>query len=86
MSCKKQEYKSGFTLERLEKLEAAIADGVRRVKYTDKEIEYQSLEDMLKARDLMRRKLGLKKRCGEKGVFGGVKSNPVHSKGLDDCE
>lgn len=41
----------------LDKLEAAIAAGVRRVKYSDKEVEYQSVDDMLKARDLIRRAL-----------------------------
>lgn len=86
MSCDKTTYESGFTFERLEALEAAIAEGVTRVKYTDKEIEYRSLDDMMKARDLMRRKLGLKKACGSPGLFGGRRLKAVHSKGLDGSE
>lgn len=70
-------------MERLEALEAAIADGVLKVKYTDKEIEYRSLDDMLKARDLIRKKLGLKKDCGGTGLFGGRRIIARHSKGLD---
>lgn len=86
MSCTKKEYETGFTIERLEALEAAIAEGVTRVKYTDKEIEYRSLDDMLKARDLIRGKLGLKKSCGSPGLFGGKRITAVHSKGLDNSE
>jgi len=86
MSCKKTTYETGFTLERLEALEAAIADGVTKVKYTDKEIEYRSLDDMLKARDLILKKLGLKKKCGGSGLFGGTRIVGVHSKGLDKNE
>ena len=43
----------------LEALEKAIAQGVRSVKYTDKEIEYRSLDDMLRLRDVIKRDLGL---------------------------
>ena len=74
-----------FTLARLEALEIAIASGERRVKYSDKEIEYRSMDEMIKARELMRRKLGLSKNCGEKGLFGGKRIIAKHSKGLDDC-
>lgn len=83
MSCKTKDFKSGFTLERLEALEAAIADGVLSVQYSDKNITYRSMKEMLQARDLMRRKLGLKGSCGEKGLFGGTRRNPRHSKGLN---
>ncbi len=48
-----------FTLQQLEALEAAIAQGVKRVKYADKEVEYPSLKDMLMLRDQMREELGL---------------------------
>lgn len=78
-------FESAFTVERLEALEAAIAEGVRRVKYSDKEIEYRSIDEMLKVRNLMREKLGLKPDCGEKGLFGGKRIKAKHSKGLDDC-
>jgi hypothetical protein len=46
-----------WTQTDLDKLEAAIATGARRVKYADKEVEYQSIDDMLKARDMIRRDL-----------------------------
>lgn len=85
MSCKKTEATTGFTQERLTALEAAIAEGVLSVKYSDKEIVYRSMDDMLKARDLIRQNLGLKNNCGEKGMFGGRRIKPKHSKGLDDC-
>lgn len=39
-------------------IEAAIASGELRVKYQDKEVEYRSLEELLKARDLIREALG----------------------------
>lgn len=78
-----QIFKSGFTLERLQALEEAIAKGEQRVKYSDKEIEYRSIEEMLKVRDLMRRNLGLKTVSRRhKGLFGGVRLKPTHSKGL----
>jgi hypothetical protein len=86
MSCKKTTYESGFTFERLESLEAAIAEGVLTVKYSDKLVTYRSMDEMLKARDLIRRKLGLKKSCGSKGLFGGSRIVAKHSKGLDGCE
>jgi hypothetical protein len=49
-----------FTTEQLNALEAAIATGSKRVKYADKEVEYQSLDDMLRLRDLMQSELGQK--------------------------
>lgn len=49
---------SSWTQADLDALEAAIAKGVRRVKYSDKEIWYHSLDEMLKLRDTMRKCLG----------------------------
>lgn len=43
----------------LDALEKALAQGVKSVKYTDKEIEYRSLNEMLRLRDVMRQSLGL---------------------------
>lgn len=77
---------SAFTLERLTALEKAITDGVRRVKYSDKEVEYRSIEEMMKVRELMRRKLGLTSKCGDKGLFGGTRTTAKYSKGLTDGE
>lgn len=85
MSCDAK-YQTAFTTANLIKLEEAIASGVQRVKYSDKEIWYQSLSDMLKVRDLMKDALGLNKKCGDKGLFGGRRITAVHSKGLDSCD
>jgi len=52
-----------FTLDQLEKLEDAIAKGVKKVKYQDKEVEYRTLDEMLRLRDVMRKGLGLTKKC-----------------------
>lgn len=76
---------TGFTLEKLVALEKAIADGTLRVKYSDKEIEYNSMKEMLRLRELMKKELGLKPKPGASGIFGGRRITGVHSKGLD-CE
>lgn len=47
-----------FTQAQLDALEEAIATGSRRVKYADKEVEYASLTEMLRVRDLIRKSLG----------------------------
>jgi hypothetical protein len=83
MSCAPKEFQTGFTLERLEAVEIAIASGELRVKYQDREVEYRSIDELLKVRSLMREKLGLKNNCGEKGIFGGRAITAIHSKGLD---
>jgi hypothetical protein len=74
---------TAFTLEKLLALESAIADGTLRVKYSDKEIEYNSLKEMLRLREIMRKELGLKNKSGSSGVFGGRRIVGVHTKGLD---
>ena len=48
-----------YTQENLDAINDAIAKGVRSVKYTDKEIVYRSLDEMLKIRDLICKALGL---------------------------
>lgn len=48
-----------FTLDQLNALDEAIAGGVLKVKYADKEVEYRSLSDMLRLRQLMAVELGL---------------------------
>lgn len=50
---------TAFTSEQLAALEKAIAEGVYKVKYQDKEVEYRSLSEMITLRNLMRRELGL---------------------------
>jgi hypothetical protein len=70
-----------FTSTQLQKLEEAISLGAKKVKYDDKEVEYSSLSEMLKVRDLMRRELGLVDSGNVQRVY------PKFSKGLDsDCE
>ena len=46
-----------FTQAQLDALEAAIAEGVLRVRYTDKEITYDSYDALIKRRDLIKRSL-----------------------------
>lgn len=48
-----------FTAKDLRDIEAAIAKGVKSVKYTDKEVTYRSVSEMLQVRDLMRQCLGI---------------------------
>jgi hypothetical protein len=50
-----------FTTTQLEALEAAIATGTRQVMYGNKLVMYQSLDEMLRLRDVMRKELGLLK-------------------------
>lgn len=78
-------YQTAFTAENLKALEEAIASGVQRVKYSDKEIWYQSLSDMLQVRKLMRAALGLDNSV-KNGLFGGKRLKAVHSKGLNECD
>ena len=67
-----------FTMEDLHAIENGIAKGVKTVKYTDKEITYRSLDEMLKIRDLMRSCLGL---TGQDGARGRRRVS-VHNKAL----
>lgn len=53
-----------WTLEHLRILEEAIATGVKRVEYNDRTVVYNAIDDMLKARTLIRRCLGLEKKGG----------------------
>lgn len=66
-----------YTQDQLKALEAAIAEGALVVKYGDKSVEYRSLDDMLRIRDLMRADLG-----SAVNSDGGV-VYPSFSKGLD---
>ena len=53
-----------WTTEDLKALEEAIAQGVRKVEYNDRTVEYRSLNEMLQIRELIKRSLGLTKRGG----------------------
>ena len=46
-----------FTQDQLTALEAAIASGTLEVRIGDKMVRYQSIADMIKARDLVRDQL-----------------------------
>lgn len=48
----------------LDRIEAAIAGGTRRVKFQSHEVEYQSVGDMLKARDAIKSTLNEDARPG----------------------
>lgn len=50
-----------YTVAQLQALEAAIAQGVTKVRYVDKEVTYRSLDEMLRIRDDMKAQLGLSK-------------------------
>lgn len=76
-------YQTAFTVENLMALEKALVDGVRRVKYADKEIEYRNLDEIKDLVNEMRRALGMGKQGGKPGLFGGRRIIARHSKGLD---
>ena len=46
-----------WTASDLLEIETAIKSGTIRVKYSDKEVTYRSLEEMLKIRDLIKRSI-----------------------------
>ena len=48
-----------FTIDDYNALCANIAQGVRTVKYADKEVEYRSLADMISLKTLMESELGI---------------------------
>lgn len=66
---------STWTEEDLKILDDAIKKGVKIVKYTDKEVTYRSLDEMLKIRQLICKQLGLTSR-------GSTRLLAQHSKGL----
>lgn len=82
MSTESTVYQPAFTKASINALEVAISKGVKRVKYTDKEVEYRSLPEMIKLLEYMKKVCGIKK-CGN-GLFGGKAKNPIFSNG-DDC-
>jgi len=50
-----------WTTDNLTALNEAIAQGARRVKYGDKEVEYMTLNEMLKAKSVIEKALGIGK-------------------------
>lgn len=47
-----------YTQQQLDALEAAIAEGALKVEYGDKKVEYRSLNEMIRIREIMRADLG----------------------------
>jgi hypothetical protein len=68
---------AGFTTEHLDALEEAIALGAKRVKYGDREVEYQTQQEMLTLRDRMKRELGQTSKSRGRRIYF------TTSKGLD---
>jgi hypothetical protein len=50
----------------LDALEQAIVAGHRSVKYADKEVQYRSLDEMIKIRDMVKRSLSPNKDDGKR--------------------
>jgi hypothetical protein len=48
---------AGFTVNQLEAIEKAIASGTLRVRYDGKEVQYQDMASLMKARNLIRDEL-----------------------------
>lgn len=46
-----------YTQKHLDAVEAAIARGEKTVRYTDRTVEYRSVDELLKARDVIRTSL-----------------------------
>ena len=55
-----------ITPEKLEKLEEIISKGELEVEYQDRKVRYRPLSEMLKARTLVRKILGLRKKRNKK--------------------
>ena len=62
----------------LEEIEKAIKSGTLRVKYSDREVQYRSLQEMLQIRDMIAREVGTK-------PAGPTRRLAQFSKGLDDA-
>lgn len=65
-----------WTSSDLEEIEKAIKSGTLRVKYSDREVQYRSLDEMLKIRDMIAQKL-------EDAMPGPYRKKAVYSRGLD---
>lgn len=50
---------TAWTQDDLAKLEKAIASGARSVSYQGETVTYRSMDEMLRARDMIRKELGL---------------------------
>lgn len=50
---------TSWTLSDLQRVERAISTGARRVKFEDREVEYSSLSELIRARETIARALGM---------------------------
>lgn len=50
---------SDFTQADLDAINRALANNVKTVKYSDKEVTYRSVDEMIKIRDMIRQSLGI---------------------------
>ncbi len=71
---------SSFTIEQYQTLCKAIAEGAKRVKYQDKEVEYHSLSEMLKLKTVMETDLGIG--AGSDDSLGRRRAVGVYGSGL----
>lgn len=55
-----------FTVDQIDALKSAIAEGVLKVKYADKEVEYRSLNDMVRTLKMMEAEVYPQKSSGRK--------------------
>lgn len=62
-----------FSQTDLDAINTAIASGTMKVKYADREVQYQTLSDLLKIKGLIEKELGV---TGKRFTY------PVHSKGV----
>lgn len=71
-----------FTQAQLDALDEAIASGELRVQYSDKAVQYRSLDEMLKLRTLMAGELAATP--AELSAMGGRRATTYYDKGLCD--
>jgi hypothetical protein len=67
-----------WTATDLDEIEKAIKTGTLRVKYSDREVQYRSLDEMLKIRDLIAKEVA-------DGPVGPFRKVAQFSKGLGDA-
>lgn len=67
-----------YTIEQYNQLKAAIASGAKRVKYADKEVEYNSVTDMLRVLGLMESELGISPSKGNRKVLTTYRSGLIN--------
>lgn len=64
-----------FTIEQVETLEKAIAQGATSVQYADKRVSYRNLDEMVQTLQMMKTELGILKSSSNRKLA-------QHSKGL----